>query len=316
MIAPLVLVLLALAAALVGPRFLLKSTWATRSPALGILAWQTLSASIFGSLVLAGLSLAIPEIPSSEGLAEFFHACSAALRDHYSTPGGAALSLAGGVLALGLMTRFLLVLGRDVRAIHRDRSRQHDLLSLVCQPHEEPNVVVVEHERAAVYCLPGRHRQIVVTRGALDALSREELDQVLAHERAHIRARHHLAILVAGSLATCFRGRFGFGAARDQIGELAEMHADDAAAHDMRTSLASALIVLAGAARPAGALSASGGTALLRIERLLAPAAPVSRRQWRLVVVGLAVAVVLPVLIAAAPAVTAVVVDYCPVLLS
>lgn len=315
MIAPLVLLLLALVLSIAGPRFLLNATWSTRSPALGILAWQALSASIFGSIVLAGLSLAVPEIPASEGLANFVQACSAALRDHYATPGGAALSLAGGALAAGLVARLLLVLARDLLAVRRDRSRQHDLLSLVCQPHHEPNVVVVEHERAAVYCLPGRRRQIVVTRGALDALSSRELAQVLAHERAHLRAHHHLALLVAGSLSTCFRGRLGFAIAREQIAELAEMHADDAAAHDMRSSLASALIALAGAARPTGALSASGGTALLRIERLLAPAKPVSRTQRHLVVMGLALAFVLPVLIATAPAVSALAMDYCPVLL-
>lgn len=313
MIAPLVLVLLGLALSFIGPRFLLTNTWSTRSPALGILAWQTLTASIFGSFVLAGLSLAVPQIPASEGLAGFFHACSAALRGHYATPGGAAISLTGGVAAAGLVCRFVVLLGRDLLITRRDRARQHDLLSLVCRPHHEPNVVVVEHERAAVYCLPGRRRQIVVTRGALDALSSEELAQVLAHERAHIRARHHLALLVAGSLAACFRGRLGFAIAREQIGELAEMHADDAAAHDKRGSLASALIVLAGAARPAGALSASGGTALLRIERLLAPAVPVSRPGRHLMVVGLMMALALPVLIAAAPAVSALLMDYCPV---
>ena len=315
MTAPLVLVVLALVLASAGPRYLMKATWTVQSPALGILAWQALTGSIFGSLVLAGLSLAVPEIPASQGVADFFHACSAALRDHYATPGGAALALAGGLIAAGLIARFVVILGRELMSVRSDRARQHDLLSLVSQPHGEPNVVVVEHESAAVYCLPGRRRQIVVTRAAIDALSSEELGQVLAHERAHIRARHHLALLVAGSLATCFRGRLGFGMARDQIAELSEMHADDAAAQDKRTSLASALIMLAGAARPAGALSASGGTALLRIERLLAPAAPVSARQRNCVVGCLAAAVVLPVLIAFAPAFSALMMDYCPVLL-
>ena len=215
MTAPLVLVGLVLVLVSAGPRFLVKAPWAVRSPALGILAWQALTASVFGSLVLAGLSLAVPEIPASQGLADFFHACTAALRDHYATPGGAALALAGGAVATTLIARFAVVLARDLLAVRRDRARQHDLLSLVSQPHGEPNVVVVEHESAAVYCLPGRRRQIVVTRAAIDALSAEELGQVLAHERAHIQARHHLALLFAGALATCFRGQLGFGTARE-----------------------------------------------------------------------------------------------------
>ena len=67
MTAPLVLVVLALVLASAGPRYLMKATWTVQSPALGILAWQALTGSIFGSLVLAGLSLAVPEIPASQG---------------------------------------------------------------------------------------------------------------------------------------------------------------------------------------------------------------------------------------------------------
>lgn len=129
MIAPLVLVLLGLALSFIGPRFLLTNTWSTRSPALGILAWQTLTASIFGSFVLAGLSLAVPQIPASEGLAGFFHACSAALRGQYATPGGAAISLTGGVAAAGLVCRFVVLLGRDLLITRRDRAR-----STICSP--------------------------------------------------------------------------------------------------------------------------------------------------------------------------------------
>lgn len=313
MTAPLALLAFALVLSRLGPHLLLKAHWPSRAPALGILAWQALTASIFGSLVLTGLALAIPEIPSGEDVAGFFHACSVAVHNHYSTPGGAAIAILGGVLGLTLVARLILILGKSALLRRRDLARQQDLVSMVCRPLGEPHVVVVEHDSATVYCLPGRRSQIVVTRGALAALSPAELDQVLAHERAHIRARHHVALLVADALAACLWGRLGFGVACEQIAELAEMHADDAAQHDRRTDLARALVVLAGGSRPSGALAASGGSALLRVQRLVAPADPLSGNQRRFVVCLVLLALATPLLMAAAPGMSTLLLDYCPV---
>ena len=55
----------------------------------------------------------------------------------------------------------------------------------------EPNVMVVQAERPAAYCVAGRPHAIVVTIAALQSLDRSELAAVLAHEKAHIKGRHH-----------------------------------------------------------------------------------------------------------------------------
>jgi Peptidase family M48 len=65
------------------------------------------------------------------------------------------------------------------------------------------DLVVLPEERADAYAVPGRPGRIFVTRGMLTLLSREECDVMLAHERSHLRHRHHWhrsAVLVARSL--------------------------------------------------------------------------------------------------------------------
>jgi endogenous inhibitor of DNA gyrase (YacG/DUF329 family) len=101
--------------------------------------------------------------------------------------------------------------------------------------------------------------------------------------------------------------------ARAEVARLVELIADDAAArHCPRRAVASALVSLAGAGVPAAALGAGGPTVLARVNRMLTPAQPLGR--LRVLAAGTSVALLLtiPVVLAAAPAVGALVMDYCP----
>ncbi|MGI5158769.1 M48 family metalloprotease [Microbispora sp. CA-102843] len=53
-------------------------------------------------------------------------------------------------------------------------------------------------------CVPGRRARIVLSRGTLDLLERQELLAVLGHERAHARGRHDLILLPFIALADAF----------------------------------------------------------------------------------------------------------------
>ena len=66
-------------------------------------------------------------------------------------------------------------------------------------------MVILLDDRPLVYCLPGRDR-VVVTTGALNRLNRAQLQAVLAHEQAHLSARHHLVIMLARILPDAFPG--------------------------------------------------------------------------------------------------------------
>lgn len=311
MITPLSLFLVACFVGIGGSKWLAAARWPARSPALGIVAWLTVGLTTLLSILLAGGALAVPTIPSSRGLAEFFHACSAALREHYATPGGGAAALIGGGLATALLLRVALTFGRGVRTGRQGRARQAALLQLVGRRHEEHDVLVLEHETPAAYCLPGRTRQVVITQGALGLLSDTELDQVLAHERAHIRSHHHLAVLLAKALGTALFGQLGTGLLPIHVAELAEMHADDAVDHTRRPDLARAVILLAGGVLPAGAMGA-GGAALTRVRRLAQAPEPVAIGQRLGLLAMAAAAICLPVAIALAPGVEAILAHYCP----
>ena len=105
-------------------------------------------------------------------------------------------------------------------------------------------------------------------------LSGRHLEAVLAHERAHLSGRHHLLLTFASALRDRVSAAGFFAIAVRQIGDLVEVAADDAAIRrEHRLTLAGALLAVATAQVPAGALAPGGPTAAQRIRRLVDPAA-------------------------------------------
>lgn len=324
MIAVLVLVFAALAST-AGPRMLDAAGWPARRPAWGIWAWQALSVSTALGLVLAGIVVALPETALREPFAALMRACSEALAEHYATPGGRPVAFLAGGLSVALTVRFALTSVRELRAAAQRRAAQRDVLTLVGRPQPD-GFTVVDHPIPLVYCLPGRSSgrgardgngagTVVVTSGACAALSDHQLDLVLAHERQHLRARHHLALSLSAALSRTFGGLGVFGVAHDRIAALAEMQADDAVVpHADRRDLARALLQLAPASPATGVALAStaGARAVHRVRRLTEPAVlPRRAGAAAAATFGLAV-LVAPVGLALAPAVESAVRDCCP----
>lgn len=295
-----------------GPRRLERSRWLTRSPLLGILAWQTLTLTVFVSFVWAGVTVAAHAMPDGGWLSSAVHACSVLLSEEGVWKQSPVVPALGAALSLGAVAALF---GAVQIARHRDRSqlrRQRDLLEVVCAPHAEPDVMVLEHHVPSVFCLPGgKGASVVVSRGALDCLSESQLQLVLAHERAHLASRHHLILRWADAFTVVLRGRLGSAKARRRIAELVEMHADDAAGKHNRRDLAEAVLALAGGAHPAGALGA-GGSALSRVRRLTAPVKPISSAARGGIILAMLTMVLVPGVIALTPGLSALFVDACP----
>jgi len=133
--------------------------------------------------------------------------------------------------------------------------------------------VVLDASEPAAYCVPGRPAAIVLTSGALAVLDRAQLTAVLAHERAHLAARHQLLISLTCGLAAGFPGVPLFTRGPAKVARLAEMCADDAAARRTgRPALIAALLAMGtGMAVPATALAATSGPVTARVHRLLDP---------------------------------------------
>jgi Zn-dependent protease with chaperone function len=187
------------------------------------------------------------------------------------------ISLAAGVALLGLL---VWILAAAAAAVFRARHRQRTLLGLLA--HDDPKVpgaLVVDHPAAAAYCVPGLRSAIVISVGALDLLDADELAAVLAHERAHLRARHDLVLLPFTALLRAFRWSAIARAANADVALLVEMLADDRARKRRPArELATALLRVGasgGGLAPAGALAVSGNSAdgelAARVTRLLRP---------------------------------------------
>ena len=126
------------------------------------------------------------------------------------------------------------------------RHRQRELLALLA--HGDPKVpgaLVIDYPAAAAYCLPGIRSQIVVSAGTLDLLAPAELTAVLAHERAHLRARHDLVLIPFTSLRRTFPRSRVIAQSYRTVALLVEMMADDRALRVrglLRRELATALL--------------------------------------------------------------------------
>ena len=202
------LLLLAAAAPAAGAPWLSRAAWPQRAPRAGIAAWLACSLAVVASLALAGLVLAIPCVQLSTDPA-MLKACLSLLRAQYASPAGAVTGMAGGLLAAAA-GRAAWAYGSVLAAARRRRSAHDDVLAVIAKPGPAADVRIIDGDRPAVYCLPGR-RRIVVTTGALARLDIGELDAVLAHERAHLSGRHHIVLALAVATAGVPVGALGAG---------------------------------------------------------------------------------------------------------
>ncbi|GIH79247.1 M56 family metallopeptidase [Planobispora longispora] len=310
MIVATVLVLYAIAAVGRLPRLLGRGTWAERAPRLAISIWLAACVSAVASVALAAFAAAIPASVVGHGLAAFFEACAALLSDgDLALSPGARAALLGAVLVVARVTHCgaaVLVRAR------RERRRHADLLAVLGRHDGGLGAVVLEHDEAAAYCLPGRQGKTVITTAALESLAPEQVAAVLAHERAHLRGRHHLVLAAVEAFSVAFPRLPLFARARDEVARLVELLADDVAArHHPRIHLAAALVRLATGRTPAFMLGAGGETALMRVKRMLAPAVPLGRRER---LAGLAMVALLlagPAAVAAIPGVSSLLAHHC-----
>ena len=264
--------------ALGAPGLLRRAGWPERAPRLGVLAWQAASASFVLALLMGSSALIMPFSVLAEGPTELLTHCLMLVRTMADSPYDAAAALAGATALFVVCARLVWAGARHWAGTVARRRAHAQTLVLLGRPRTDLGATVITHDSCAAYCLPGRRRFIVITTGALSALDETQVYAVLAHERAHLRARHHLAIFAAAVLHYALPGVPLLRAAADAIPRLLEMAADDSAgARSDRSRVASALVTLASATAPAGALAAGGPSAVARVRRLLAPSCPLPR---------------------------------------
>ena len=301
-----VLVAYAAVVGTLGSRMLGRARWTARAPLLGIVTCLTAGWSVVAALGLAGLTLAVHATALGGGLSHLIGACVLRLRATYATPGGATVAGLGLTLAGAMAARTAVTAITHLRAVGRQASRHAQTARLV--GHREPalGAVLVEHQEPVAYCVAGRYPTVILTTGALQALDPDQLDAVLAHERAHLAGHHHrlLAMARIGRHVLPFMPLMQ--EADAQVARLVELHADDAATRGRDPGpLATALVVLATAASPSPTLAAAATDTVQRIHRLLGPAEPLGRARRQLLRATAAAIALAPALLALAPAVLA-----------
>lgn len=198
----------------------------------------------------------------------------------------------------------VLVLGRLLLSGHRigtrlraARARHRELVDVLAAPESDgraDGIRVLDHATPTAYCLPGRRSRVVLTQGALAALPDDELDAVLAHERAHLRGRHDLLIEYFTVLHHSVPNPVRSPEALREVRLLVEALADRAAVRRSGpVTTARALLTLAQGQAPEAGLGAGGdGTTAARM-RLLA-AEPLSSLTIVLMYAYAAVVLILP----------------------
>jgi hypothetical protein len=277
-----------------GASALACASWPRRSPAAAILLWQALG--LAGGLAAVGAFVAVGVNDEGPGVVGgvliVARRLSAGQLGGQREPALITLvqitCLAAGFTLLAILWWMLVM---AFAAVVQARRRQRELLALLAHGDPKaPGALVVDHPVAAAYCLPGIRSRIVVSVGTLDLLAPAELAAVLAHERAHVRARHDLVLIPFTSLRRAFPRSRVIAQAYRTVALLVEMMADDHAlrslpARELREllpaqELAMALLRFGTAGTscaPEGALAAAPvaeGEISARVSRLLEPPPP------------------------------------------
>jgi Zn-dependent protease with chaperone function len=321
------------------PPWLARLTASGASARLGLAAWLGATGSALAASGLAILFLlrtVRADWPSlTRALCRSVAGSACAPRVYRSALyelGVAAVALAVTVAAVLALWRY----GRRVERAQR-RSREHaEVARITGRALAGTGAVVLDDPRPAAYCVPGRalagRGPIVVTSGVLAVLDPPQLAAVLAHERAHLAARHHAIVTATRALTAALPAVPLFTRGAREVARLAEMSADDAAARRAgRAPVAAALIAIAtahpvptAAVRPKRptpldpfphapqnsgspgtpvapeALAAAGYAVAARVERMLRPARPFRHAVMGILLAGLLAAVLLiPVILAA-----------------
>jgi hypothetical protein len=263
---PIAAALGALALVLVGPGPLWVARWRFlyRVPRAAVVLWQagTLAAliSVFGAGVLVGVWAFGPYAPA---------------------PGQRpiwALVLAGALVVCTLSVALRLVwslvaVARTTAARRRRHRAAVDLLGEVGERPDAAGLRVLAERLPIAYCLPGlRQSRVVLSSGTLAVLDRAEVAAVVAHETAHVRARHDVVLDTFTALHRAFPVVVRSELPERECRLLVEMLADDVARRRAGAlPLARALVALADSPVPATALGAGRTGTRLRVERLAQP---------------------------------------------
>lgn len=278
------LALYSVAILVVGPPLLRRLTQACHAPRFAIAVWLTTMTSVLVCWPTAALLVAFEFGKHTAGPGGVVVSCVETMRSIAAGEAGLlAQAVAWLVVAVAVAAPTVMV-ARMVITLRRMRDHAHQHASAVRlvgrSRHEalgfgghEADVVVMPAAEPVAYCVEGRPSAIVVTTAAIEALRRDQLAAVLAHERAHLVGHHAVLVGILRALAAALPRLTLFTLGAEQVSTLLEMRADDVASRRHGPSaLLGGLLALSGAT-PSPALAAAGCDVVARAQRLAADTA-------------------------------------------
>jgi beta-lactamase regulating signal transducer with metallopeptidase domain len=283
-----------------GGPLLSRGGWTYRLPRIAAYVWL----GVLSGVIAAAVGMVAVVSTGRRGLGHRIAEWLANCWHHHHAAGSTRWYVLNALMLGGTLIAICVAARRYRRTLAQRRRHEEALQFVVRTSGDLDDVRVLDHPIPLVYCLPSRTRPIVVSSGALDELEDAELQAVLAHERAHLRRRHHVLLTVVDALAAALAWLPAFRDARRHLPLLLEMTADEVAARRWgRQTVATALRKLAIFPSPAGGLAAGGSTTsqlgrrLTRLETCpIADDAKVQRLTWVIATASVAV----PLLISAA----------------
>lgn len=232
MTAALALLISAAVMSWLAPRWLRRAEARHRDPVVVLAGWLLSLTSVLVAVVLAAAMLIMPDHRPLATLVAAFSTCWSALA-HGSSPhveGAVGQAALGGLAVLAVIT---VVLGvRKVRRAVRTGRAHLAVLRLAARPDtdESPTTLWLALDKPFAFCVAGRPGMVIATDGLHRQLPRTAVAAVLAHERAHLRGRHHLLITLVDTLRAVLPFVPMFAQAPVAVRRLVELAADAAAA--------------------------------------------------------------------------------------
>ncbi|KNA89629.1 M48 family metalloprotease [Gordonia sp. w5E2] len=263
------------------PEALSRAQWPIRAPRAAMTLWQAIALAAVLSAFSCGLAIAANLLspgpdgtPTTHPLREIERV---GLPLWIAYVGVFALTLLIGARLIFTIVR-VGVRTRARRATHRQLIDILDRCDRSDQSHPlfGRDIRMIDVEQPLAYCLPGIRQRVVLSEGVVARLSRDELIAVIAHERAHLRARHDLVLEAFIALHEAFPRFVRSSSALGSVELLVEALADDQAVRATApTTLGRALVACADAVAPRGAMAVGGPTTLTRVHRLRHDRAPI-----------------------------------------
>ncbi|WP_431899183.1 M56 family metallopeptidase [Nonomuraea sp. bgisy101] len=251
-------------------RRLASAAWTFRYPRAALVLWQAVGLAGGLGAVCVGLVAAV--WPLAAVFPHGMHTLARQIASGHGLDGLGPVQMGALAWSAGLSVWLLAHTIRVAAKTVLDQRRQRLLVDVVADHLPMHDVYVLPSEGCVAYCVPGRHGRVVLSRGTLDLLCAQELDAVLAHERAHARGRHDLVLLPFLALNHAFPWLPLVATARQAVAVLLEMIADDHARQvHGELPLARALVRMAApaAGKGAGAFALADAGLTERLERLL-----------------------------------------------